>query len=237
MNTVDNRSPMYPASDGERIAEHTLQFEWISTLWVNLSMLFASRDDVFVAADNLIYPVEGDNRTREAPDAYVALGRPRGHRDNFRVWEEGGLFPQVVFEVRPPAASSDVMARKFDFYDRYGAVEYYDYDPFENRLTAHGRATGGRLVRLAPSVQFVSPLLGIRFETGPEQLAIYHPSGEPFRTFSEWIRVTDSRRAAEEARRAAEAERQRADAMQQELARALAMFRAAGLDPDAPAPG
>jgi Uma2 family endonuclease len=222
----DGKRPVtYPSSDGERIAEHTRQFDWISLLWVNLSMPFARQPDVFVAADNLIYPVEGDNRTREAPDIYVAFGRPKGDRDSYRVWEEGGIFPQVVFEVRPPSPRPGVMTRKLGFYDRYGALEYYDYDPFENRLTGYLRDEGGRLTLIEEVDGFISPCLGIRFVSGPEQLAIYHPDGELFRSFSDWIHLTELRRRAGEARR-------QADAATRELERLRALCRTHGLDPD-----
>ena len=63
----------YPDSDGEPMAENTLQFEWIVTIKGNLEILFLDRPDVFVAGDLFWYPVEGDPKTRTAPDAMVAI--------------------------------------------------------------------------------------------------------------------------------------------------------------------
>ena len=60
----------YPESDGLPMAENTVQFDWISLLKWNLDVLFRAREDVFVAGDNFIYPVEGDNKLRLAPDVY-----------------------------------------------------------------------------------------------------------------------------------------------------------------------
>ena len=70
----------YPDSDGQPVADNTLQFQWIVTIKGNLDLVFRDRDDVFVAGDHLINPVEGDADTRQAPDVYVAFGRPKGHR-------------------------------------------------------------------------------------------------------------------------------------------------------------
>ncbi|MFM8294463.1 MAG: Uma2 family endonuclease, partial [Microcystaceae cyanobacterium] len=79
---------IYPDSDGQPMAENTLQFEWIVIVKENLELLFGDRPDVFVAGDLLWYPVEGNNKIRRAPDAMVALGRPKGYRGSYKQWEE-----------------------------------------------------------------------------------------------------------------------------------------------------
>src|SRR4051812_37685670 len=89
---------VYPESDGEPMADNTLQWDWIATIKTNLEDLFRDRPDVFVAGDLLWYPVEGRPEIRAAPDAMVAFGRPRGHRRSYLQWKEGGIAPQVVFE-------------------------------------------------------------------------------------------------------------------------------------------
>lgn len=43
----------YPDSDGQPMADNTLQFEWIVTIKGGLEALFQNRDDVFVAGDLL----------------------------------------------------------------------------------------------------------------------------------------------------------------------------------------
>ena len=93
---------IYPDSDGQPMADNTLQFRWIVTIKEGLAHLFMDRPDVFVAGDLLWYPVEGDPKTRIAPDAMVAFGRPKGDRGSYKQWEEGGIAPQVVFEVLSP---------------------------------------------------------------------------------------------------------------------------------------
>ena len=111
---------IYPDSNGQPMADNTLQFEWISTVKWNLEGLFQHNPDVFVAGDLLWYPVEGYPTLRIAPDALVAFGRPKGYRGSYQQWREGGIAPQVVFEVLSPGNRHNEMIRKFRFYERYG---------------------------------------------------------------------------------------------------------------------
>ncbi|TRV23640.1 MAG: Uma2 family endonuclease, partial [Microcystis wesenbergii Mw_MB_S_20031200_S109D] len=93
---------VYPDSDGNPMADNTRQFRWITTIKANLDWLFANNADVFVAGDLLWYPVEGDNKTRQAPDVMVAFGRPKGERGSYQQWKEENIPPQVVFEILSP---------------------------------------------------------------------------------------------------------------------------------------
>ncbi len=90
--TVTTGSPpprpvIYPERDGKPMADNTKQARWIVVLYDNLLALFADRPDVFVAADNLWYPVEGEPEVRAAPDVYVVFGRPKGDRGSYKQWE------------------------------------------------------------------------------------------------------------------------------------------------------
>ena len=59
-----------PDSDGEHIADNTKQFRSIVTIKENLEILFVNNPDVFVAGDLLWYPVQGNNKIRQAPDSF-----------------------------------------------------------------------------------------------------------------------------------------------------------------------
>jgi Uma2 family endonuclease len=150
----------------------------------NLAVMYRDDPNVYVAADHLIYTVEGDPKIRQAPDTYVAFGRPKGDRGSYKVWLEGGIFPQVVFEVLAPGNRAGEMARKFAFYDRYGAEEYYIIDPDRNRVTGCLRGPDG-LSDIENMEGWVSPRLGIRFATVESELVIYRPDTERFLTFME----------------------------------------------------
>src|SRR5437667_8569029 len=86
----------YPESDGKPMADNTKQYEWIVTIKENLDGLLPN---AFVAADLFWYPVQGNKNIVQAPDVLVAMGRPKGHRSSYKQWEEGGVAPQIVFEI------------------------------------------------------------------------------------------------------------------------------------------
>ncbi len=215
---------IYPDSDGQPMADNTLQYEWIMTIKGNLDAIFADRPDVFVAGDLLWYPVEGEPGIRRAPDALVAFGRPKGYRGSYLQWREGDLAPQVVFEVLSPGNTASEMARKLDFYDTYGVEEYYLYDPERNDLSGWQRRAGA--LRLIGSLEgWLSPRLGVRFVPGPDTLTLLRPDGQPFLTFVE----LDQRATAAEGR--ATAAEERATAAEERAAQLEARLRALGVDP------
>jgi Uma2 family endonuclease len=216
-------SSLYPESDGQPMADNTLQFRWIVTLHGNLAALFADRADVFVAGDLLWYPLKLNGKIRRAPDVMVVFGRPKGDRGSYLQWEEDNLAPQVVFEVLSPGNSPSEMAEKYQFYHDYGVAEYYLYDPMHDQLQGWQRVAG----QLAPIVVihgWVSPWLGIRFDTRGDELRIFTPDGQPFLTFEQVIQArTEAETRAQQAQTHAQQEaraRRDAEARTQQEARA-----------------
>lgn len=226
-STPPGPGPDYPDSDGKPRADNTLQFRWIVTLQGNLDLLFRDRPDVFVAGDNLIYPVEGNPSVCQAPDVYVAFGRPKGHRGSYKVWEEGGVFPQVVFEVLSPSNQLREMLDKFQFYQQFGVQEYYMIDPETGREALEiWRRDGERMRVVDPTGGWVSPLLGVRFATTPSAVELFYPDGRRFLSFVELGELAEQEsQRAERERRRADDERRRADAL-------AAKLRELGVDPD-----
>jgi Uma2 family endonuclease len=225
--TITEPDVIYPDSDGMPMADNTLQYEWIVTIKGNLDDIFARNQDVFVAGDNLIYPVRGNNKIRMAPDVYVAFGRQKGYRGSYRVWEEGGIFPQIVFEVLSPGNRVGEMQRKRAFYRTHGAEEYYLIDPDDNAV--EGWIRENNTFRVVDEMNdFISPRLGIKFDTSGSQVVIYRPDGQRFLTFLEVMeRAASAEKDAKEARVTAEQ-------AQQEAERLRTLLRAAGIDPDKP---
>lgn len=208
----------YPESDGRPMADNTRQFRWIATLQGNLDALFRDDPDVFVAGDLLWYPVEGDNTIRTAPDVMVAFGRPKGDRGSYLQWQEGGIPPQVVFEVLSPGNRASDMKRKFEFYQRFGVDEYYIINPDTNRADGWIRS-GKELKRVPELADWVSPRLGIRFEWKNEELLVNRPDGTRFATYLELAEQVENER------REREHERQRADRLAEQL-------RQLGIEPE-----
>ncbi|MGF1528968.1 MAG: Uma2 family endonuclease [Candidatus Competibacterales bacterium] len=240
LNYFDPDDP-YPESDGQPMAENTEQYQWIVTIKENLEILFAQRDDVFIAGDLLWYPVPDRQISGPmAPDVMVVMGRPKGHRGSYRQWEEDNLPPQVVFEILSPANSYLEMENKRAFYQRYGVEEYYVYNPMANQLEVWQRQ--GEQLRPRSHVNgWISPRLGIRFALDAEQLTLYHPTGQPFLTSVELaeqaVQATSqaeaAQRQAEAAQRQLEAARSQAEVAQLRNERLAAKLRALGIDPDA----
>ncbi len=203
---------VYPESDGKPMADNTRQFRWIVTLEGGFEALFRDREDVFVAGDLFWYPVEGRPDIRMAPDVMIVFGRPKGDRPSYKQWEEENIAPQVVFEVLSPSNSLLEMAKKLEFYDRYGVEEYYLYDPETGDFTGWIRGEDGRL-RVIDEIQgWVSPRLGVRFEIEDGELRVTRPDGQRFMTYLEL-------------QQQAEHERQRAAKLAQRL-------RELGIDPE-----
>ncbi|HEY9830799.1 MAG TPA: Uma2 family endonuclease [Stenomitos sp.] len=223
---------IYPDSDGQPMADNTKQFRWIVVIKENLELLFADNPDVFVAGDLLWYPVEGDNKTRQAPDSMVVFGRPKGDRGSYKQWQEDNIPPQVVFEILSPGNRLKAMAHKFKFYEHHGVEEYYVYDPDEVDLIGWLRS-GKELDVIEEMNGWVSPRLGIKFQLTSENLEIFSPSGERFLSFVELaqLREQEHQRAEQEHQRADEAltqleqERQRYQALE-------ALLRERGIDPN-----
>ena len=222
----DLDSITYPDSDGKPMADNTKQFRWIVIIKDNLELLFADQEDVFVAGDLLWYPVEGNNKLRQAPDALVVFGRPKGDRGSYQQWKEDNIPPQVVFEILSPGNRLGEMSRKLEFYDRYGVDEYYLYDPDKVDVAGWVRENG-RLVSIDDMNGWVSPQLNIRFVLGDIELELYQPDGSPFLNF---VQLSAQKQAAEQraevaedqvkvAEKRAESAEQRAESAEELLAR------------------
>ncbi len=230
---------IYPDSDGQPMADNTKQFRWIVTIKENLEILFASRNDVFVAGDLLWYPVQGDNKIRQAPDALVVFGRPKGDRGSYQQWQENNIPVQVVFEILSPGNTLKEMAKKLKFYEHHGVEEYYIYDPDRIDFTGYLRS-GENLEVIEEISNWVSPLLGIRFDLTPNTLEIYYPDGRKFLSSVEMdaLREQEFQRAEQECQRAEQERQQKEEALQQlevEQQRyqdLLARLQEKGINPD-----
>jgi Uma2 family endonuclease len=225
---------VYPEHDGKRMSDNTKQARWIFILFGNLCALFRGQADVFIAADLLWYPVEGEPTIRNAPDVFVAFGRPKGDRGSYRQWEEGGVPVTVAFEVLSPNNTHVEMADKLEFYDAHGVEEYYVYDPDANHLLVYLRR-GSVLRRVRPADGFVSPRLGIRFVLTQPEMTVYGPDGQRFLTFEELTeqrlqvqqQADEARQQAVEARRQADEARQRDEESRRQLSRFAELSRKA----------
>ena len=200
---VTTEEIIYPCSDGQPMADSTIQYKLIVTIKEGCESLFQDDPNVFIAADLLWYPVQGRPDISQAPDTMVIFGRPKGDRRSYIQSGEDNIAPQVVFEIRSHNDSNTKMSKKLLFYNRYGVEEYYLYDPEKNELEGWQRIEG-TLEPIEPMQGWISPRLGVRFELPEAGLEIYRPDGERFLSYSEINaeRLLERQRAEQEFQRA-----------------------------------
>lgn len=179
---------IYPETDGEPMAENTVQYRYITTIHAGLDAMFGSDPNVFVAADLFWYPVEGRSDICTAPDVMIVLGRHKGDRGSYKQWEEGNIAPQVVIEILSPGNTATEMKDKRKFFDRHGVEEYYEYDPYSRTLDAWQRS--GDFFRLTNVAEtWKSPRLGVTFELQENgELNVYSRDGRKFLSPTEEIK-------------------------------------------------
>jgi len=201
----------YPSTDGEPMAQNTRQYRWIVTIQGGLAAMFRNDPNVFVAGDLFWYPIEGDNRTRIAPDVMVVFGRPKGDRDSYKQWEEDNIAPQVVFEIASPSNTPSEWVSKTLFYERFGVQEFYLYNPDTGELQGYVRGADGHLQPVPDMRGWVSPLLKVRFDLEGTELVLTTPDGKRFQSYEELAE------AFETAQQQLAEERQRAERLAQKL--------------------
>ena len=119
----------YPESDGKPMAEtddHRIAATEV------IAMLSDRYDgtDTYVAGNNMLYYVQGNPRRSLSPDAYVVFGIGSQPRRVYKVWENGGKAPAVVFEFTSRSTQSEDVETKHRLYEQVlGVPEYFLFDP------------------------------------------------------------------------------------------------------------
>jgi len=205
---------LYPDSEGQPMADNTVQYRWIVRLVSNLKRLL--KDQLaFVAGDLLWYPVQVETppTPAQAPDVMVVMGRPTVDRGSYKQWEEDNIAPQVVFEILSPSNSAREMLIKQAFYGKYGVLEMFFYDPESYDFWGLIRPSADHDFTpiMAMNFPWTSPTLGIRFELFESGLEVFYPNGDRFKDPEDVIEERDR--------------------LQQERDRAFAKLTELGIDP------
>jgi Uma2 family endonuclease len=185
---------LYPDSDGQPMADNTIQYRWIVRLVSNLKQLLKDQE-AFVAGDLLWYPIQVETPPvpAQAPDVMVVLGRPDGDRSSYKQWKENNIAPQVVFEILSPSNTAREMLAKQAFYGKYGVLEMYFYDPESFDFWGLIRSSPERDFTpiMAMNFPWASPTLGIRFELFESGLEVFYPNGDRFKDPEQVIEERD----------------------------------------------
>lgn len=123
----------YPTSDGKPVAETERHFMRLVGAAYGIRKHLASRDDVYVGSNMLVYDEPGNPRRHLSPDIFVAFGVRRGERDLFKIWEEKP--PAFVLEITSASTRREDERTKRQRYAQWGVSEYFLYDPRGEWLT------------------------------------------------------------------------------------------------------
>ena len=221
----------YPSSDGEPLAESYFQLIPLFYAFDALRRRYADRDDVFVAADLLIYYRRG-TRESVAPDVFVVLGAENRPRHSYLLWQEP-KGPDFVLEITSARTKDRDQGPKRETYRRLGVREYWQFDPTGDYLEPPLQGLeliGGRYERLPAekwtdgTLRLESKVLGLEVRQEAEGLRLYDPVTRSYllssaeeqqgrlRAEQRWRLAEEDRRLAEEDRQLEAAARRQAEA-------------------------
>lgn len=207
--------PFYPTSDGEPMAETDFHREQMIQLITSLQDHFASRPDVYVSGNLLVYYQEGDGRKHVSPDVMVVLGINKRRRDNYKIWDEGKA-PDVVIEVTSASTRSDDLGAKKGLYAFHGVREYFVFDPLRDYLPAglRGFQLAGEDYLPLVGTTLKSQVLGLELRIVDGILRLFDPAADRLLPVREELagRLAEALSKAEAEKARAETEKARAEA-------------------------
>ena len=118
----------YPSSDGKPVAESDFQLTVLAYAREALRAHLRARDDVYVAANLLIYYQKGNVKARVAPDVFVVMGASNHERMSYLLWDEPKV-PDWVLEITSRSTRHEDQGHKRDLYRRLEVAEYWQHDP------------------------------------------------------------------------------------------------------------
>jgi Uma2 family endonuclease len=129
LTSLEQSEIEYPSSDGEPMAESDITRDYITYGVEALKLYFQGSSDVYVSANSFVYYEEGNKAAVVAPDVYAVFGVRKRKRDNYKVWQEGGITPQFVLEITSATTQDVDQETKPETYRSLGVREYFQYDP------------------------------------------------------------------------------------------------------------
>jgi Uma2 family endonuclease len=183
------------------------------------------RTDYYVGGNMFIYyRVKSSQRRRfRGPDFFLVKGASRTPiRRYWVVWQEGGLFPNMIIELLSRSTRKEDLTTKKDIYEKvFRTPDYFCYEPDKQRLLGWRLNKRRRYEPLVPNE---------RGWLWSEELGLWIGAwtGKYQGDEATWLRFYDAEfrlvpTAAEAEHQRAEAERERADTVSAKLARLQAL--------------
>ena len=132
---IERDEIIYPSSDEEPMAESDITRSYLIYCVKVLEIYFQNRSDVYVSGNSFIYYERGKPGSVVAPDVYVVFGVRKRQRDNYKVWQEGGITPDFVLEITSKSTEEKDQITKPELYRDLGVKEYFQYDPSGDYLS------------------------------------------------------------------------------------------------------
>ena len=208
----------YPCSDGEPVAETDWHMTAMSDTRSVLQLFYKDQTNVYIGADNFLYWDEDNMRACVSPDLYVVKGVDKSPKRVYKIWEEGGKTPNVVFEFTSKGTKETDFEEKLTLYgDTLKVQEYFLFDPEEKYLSPPFK--GFRLFGDAyqpiyrKNGRLFSKQLGLEMEAEGMHIRFYDPKTGLALPFMDELAasVKEETERAEALEQRAEAQEQRAD--------------------------
>src|SRR4028118_1889307 len=211
LTSLEQSEIEYPSSDGEPMAESDITRDYITYSVEALKLFFQGNSDVYVSANSFVYYEEGNKAAVVAPDVYAVFGVRKRKRDNYKVWQEGGITPQFVLEITSATTQNVDQETQPETYRSLGVRGYFQYEPsgdYLNPILQGVRLANGHYEPIeANNIAFdtlwlYSEVLGLELHIVSGELRFRNPqTGEFLKTHEE---EQQGRLAEQQARLAAE---------------------------------
>lgn len=214
---LTNTTLVYPASDGEPLAE---TYDHLYAILVTLEVLrqYLVGQEATVLANQFLYYAQGFPKLRVAPDVMVIFGVAPGGRDSYKLWEEGQA-PRVVFEMTSKGTQQEDQVIKRHLYAQIGVEEYWLFDPKGEWLESP--LIGFRLAQneYVPISDLRSKALGLQLAVEDKLIAFTElATGRRLLTPAELSKeLKQEQNRAQQERSRAEQERNRAERLKAQL--------------------
>ena len=173
----------YPEERDDEIGESSVHIKLLANLLSILKLYFKNRQDVFLSGNMNLYFEKGNSRKWFAPDLLVAFGVPNVERSSNLLFREQ-VFPQVIIEIASEKTWRNDIDEKLRTYEKYGAEEYYVFDPEYAYLSAPLMAYRRENDKLSPvkisDDRIFSPRLGLEIVWTENSFRLYSPNTNEF---------------------------------------------------------
>jgi len=217
----------------DTVTESSWHYKAIELIHTVLQERFSDREDIFIGANNFVYWQKGSKNQKLSPDVYVCLGARNIDRRSYKVWEEGGIAPQVVFEITSKSSQFTDIGTKKAVYEAWGVEEYYLFDPLREYIPKGFKAFVQKRGLLQPlsGKRIFSARLGLDLRAEGRLLRFFQPgSSQRLLTYRESqlarVEAEAARTEAEAARQFEQSARRAAEAAKQESEDLVARLRA-----------